>query len=114
MRIQGTPVPSSRAPLDAIHVDSRRQGERRTQDDLREPDDAVLPGIAVKQALQGRNDASIMAEAARGEEIAVGAYANAVQASLPPPTRAIVERHQTDVRDTHDRVSALEQEWRHR
>ena len=68
----------------------------------------------VKQALRGRNDASIIAEAARGEEIAVGAYADAVKASLPPPTRAIVERHQKDVRDTHDRVSALEKEWRHR
>jgi uncharacterized protein (TIGR02284 family) len=68
----------------------------------------------VKHALRGRNDAAIMAEAARGEETAVGAYANAVQASLPPPTRAIVERQQTDVRDTHDRVRALEQEWRHR
>lgn len=68
----------------------------------------------VKQALRGRNDASIIAEAARGEEIAVGAYANAIHAPLALPTRALVERQHTDVRDTHDRVRALEQEWRHR
>jgi uncharacterized protein (TIGR02284 family) len=70
--------------------------------------------IDVKRALRGRNDASIMAEAERGDDVAVAAYAKAVHEALPPPTRVIVEHQQADIQEMHDRVKALAEEWRHR
>lgn len=68
----------------------------------------------VKSAVTGRDDVSIIAETERGENIAVAAYEAALHAPLPPPTESIVRRQYTHVKETHDRVSALEQEWKHR
>jgi uncharacterized protein (TIGR02284 family) len=68
----------------------------------------------VKTAFRGIHDSSILEEAVRGEGSAVKAYETAIAARLPSSAQSLVEKQYQDVRDTHDRVKALEQEWKHR
>ena len=46
--------------------------------------------INIKSAVTGKNDASIIAEAERGEDIAKKAYEEAVKAALPASASAVV------------------------
>ena len=64
--------------------------------------------INIKSVVTGKNDASIIAEAERGEDVAKNAYAEAVKASLPPSASAIVSRQAIKVREVHDRVRSME------
>lgn len=70
--------------------------------------------IAFQSAVRSGDDTSILAEAARGEGIALNAYEAATKRALSGPVHAIVERQRVQVKEAHDRVSALEKEWRHR
>jgi uncharacterized protein (TIGR02284 family) len=60
------------------------------------------------------DDASIIAEAERGEDVAVATYENALATSLPTPVHFVLERQYLRVRHAHDRVRALEKEHDHR
>lgn len=62
----------------------------------------------IKAAITGKNDSTIIAEAERGEDVAKEMYENALKASLPPLTQALVQRQSVMVREAHDRVRALE------
>ena len=64
----------------------------------------------VKGAVTGRDDASIIAEAERGEDTAVAAYQAAMQQPLPSGTDALVQRQHAKVKQVHDRVHALEEQ----
>jgi len=64
--------------------------------------------INIKSVVTGKNDASIIAEAERGEDIAKNAYAEAIKATLPPSVSAIVSRQAIKVRESHDRVRSME------
>lgn len=65
--------------------------------------------INVKAALTGRNEAAIVSECERGEDIAKAAYRRALEGSaLPPQIRDLVDRQYLQVKDTHDRVRNLE------
>jgi len=64
--------------------------------------------INIKSVVTGKNDASIISEAERGEDIAKSAYAEAMKASLPPSASAVVSRQAIKVRDAHDRVRSME------
>jgi len=64
--------------------------------------------INIKSVVTGKNDASIIAEAERGEDIAKNAYAEAIKATLPPSVSAIVSRQAIKVREAHDRVRSME------
>jgi hypothetical protein len=68
----------------------------------------------MKGMVEGHSDATILAEAARGEDGAVRAYESALQTELPPSAEPIVRSQFLDVKDVHDRVKALEEEWRRR
>jgi uncharacterized protein (TIGR02284 family) len=61
----------------------------------------------IKSAVTG-DDLSIIAEAERGEDIAVKAYEEALGSGLPPTTLAVVRQQATRVRAAHDRVRDLE------
>lgn len=61
----------------------------------------------IKSAVTG-DDLSIIAEAERGEDIAVKAYEEALGSGLPPTTLAVVRLQATRVREAHDRVRDLE------
>ena len=49
--------------------------------------------INLKAAITGKDEAAILTECERGEELAVKSYEDALKTDLPPETRAIVERH---------------------
>jgi uncharacterized protein (TIGR02284 family) len=61
----------------------------------------------VKKAVSD-SDSAIMAEAERGEDVAVATYKDALEKDLPSDLRIIVERQYRQVLETHDRVRALE------
>jgi uncharacterized protein (TIGR02284 family) len=63
----------------------------------------------IKSVVTGKNDASIIAEAERGEDVAKGVFENALNEDLPPTTLALVRKQAAQVREVHDRVRALEQ-----
>ncbi len=62
----------------------------------------------IKSAITGKDDASIIAEAERGEDVAKKAYEEAARADLPPTARPIVQQQAMRVREAHDAVRALE------
>ena len=64
--------------------------------------------VDVKAVIMGRDEASVLAECERGEDVAKARYEAALQKELPEPVRAIVERQYRGVLQNHDRVRALE------
>ena len=60
----------------------------------------------VKGAVTGRDDASILNEAERGEDVAVETYRSALTQPLPQSSKTLVERQYTHVKEAHDRVRA--------
>ncbi len=64
--------------------------------------------INIKSAVTGKSDASIVAEAERGEDIAKKAFEDAGKAGLPASASAVVHQQAVRVREAHDRVRAME------
>jgi len=64
--------------------------------------------INIKSVVTGKNDASMIAEAERGEDIAKNAYAEAIKTALPPSVSAVISRQAVKVREAHDRVRSME------
>jgi uncharacterized protein (TIGR02284 family) len=62
----------------------------------------------IKSAIAGKSDSAIIAEAERGEDVAVATYQNAIQSGLPPQLLATVQRQLTEIKSAHDRVRGLE------
>jgi uncharacterized protein (TIGR02284 family) len=67
--------------------------------------------VDVKSMLTGKDDKAILDEVERGEDIAVKAYREALDANLPSDIRAIVERQYQGVRENHDRVRELRERF---
>jgi uncharacterized protein (TIGR02284 family) len=64
--------------------------------------------VDIKQAIMGKDDAAVLAECERGEDVAKTSYQNALKKDLPPHIRAIVERQYQGVLEHHDTVRNLE------
>ena len=65
--------------------------------------------INIKSAVTGEDENAILAEAERGEDMAVANYKDALaDANLPSDVRAIIERQAAQVKDAHDRIRNLE------
>jgi uncharacterized protein (TIGR02284 family) len=64
--------------------------------------------INIKSVVTGKNDASIIAEAERGEDSAKRMYEEALREPLPTQTLALVREQSMKIHDAHDRVRALE------
>jgi uncharacterized protein (TIGR02284 family) len=62
----------------------------------------------VKGAVTGRDDKQIIAEAERGEDVAVSTYQKALEEPLPPAIESVVSRQYQHVKQAHDRVRDLE------
>jgi uncharacterized protein (TIGR02284 family) len=60
--------------------------------------------IDIKGTFSGKDEASILAEAERGEDSAVAAYRDALENELPANLRAIVAAQYAEVQRTHDLV----------
>lgn len=56
----------------------------------------------------GGTDQSLIAEAERGEDVAVSTYRKALEHELPRSSRHLVERQFDQVQQAHDRVRTLE------
>ena len=64
--------------------------------------------VDIKQAIMGKDDAAVLAECERGEDVAKMSYQNALKKDLPAHIRAIVERQYQGVLEHHDTVRSLE------
>ena len=64
--------------------------------------------VDIKQAIMGKDDAAVLAECERGEDVAKSSYQKALAKDLPPSIKAIVERQYQGVLQHHDHVRALE------
>ena len=63
--------------------------------------------VAVKGTLAGYTDKAILDETERGEDNALSAYCEALETSLPPDVRLVVERQYAGVKRNHQEVRAL-------
>lgn len=63
--------------------------------------------IDLKAALTGRDEAAILAEAERGEDVAKNAYENALKEALPPDAQMVVQQQAMHVQQAHDNVKHL-------
>jgi len=62
-----------------------------------------------KSLASGRDEAAIIAECERGEDVAVRAYEQGLGSGLPADLRALVERQFLKVKEAHDQIRSLEQ-----
>jgi uncharacterized protein (TIGR02284 family) len=60
--------------------------------------------VDIKSAITGMDEAAVLTECERGEDVAEQAYENALSKDLPSDVRAIVERHYQGVIRHRDRV----------
>jgi uncharacterized protein (TIGR02284 family) len=105
--------------LFASHADERsRYLAELEQEVLRLGEDPgpmrTLPEIlargwaGAREALGASSRDAVVAACERGEDEAVATYRKALEAPLPEPIHAIVERQYRGVEQAHDRVRALE------
>ena len=64
--------------------------------------------VDVRAAIMGKDEAQVLAECERGEDVAKESYASALRKDLPADIRAIVERQYEGVLQHHDTVRSLE------
>jgi uncharacterized protein (TIGR02284 family) len=62
----------------------------------------------LKSAIAGKSDSAIVAEAERGEDVAVEAYRKALQSDLPSQVHQTIQRQFTQIKAAHDAVRQLE------
>jgi uncharacterized protein (TIGR02284 family) len=63
--------------------------------------------MGLKSALTGSDDHAIIAEAERGEDVAVTSFREALAKDLPSDLRSIVDRQYRDIQSTHNQVRTL-------
>ena len=64
--------------------------------------------VDIKSAITGKDDAAVLAECERGEDVAKASYQKALEKDLPPEVRGIVQRQYQGVLEHHDMVRNLE------
>ena len=69
--------------------------------------------LNLKAMVTGNNDAAIIAECERGEDVAKQAYSNALTKDVPTDVRTIIERQSQEVLTTHNRVRDLKLQTSH-
>lgn len=60
--------------------------------------------LGIKSAVTGKDDHAILAEAERGEDAAKAAYEKAIQETLPPSAKTLIQEQSAKVRQAHDDV----------
>ncbi|GEM47151.1 PA2169 family four-helix-bundle protein [Deinococcus cellulosilyticus] len=63
--------------------------------------------INVRDAITGKDDYAVIAEAERGEDAAIQNYQDVLKEELPSDIRALIEKQYTEVKAAHDRVRDL-------
>ncbi len=69
--------------------------------------------INLKAMVAHQDDAAIISEAERGEDVAVKSYREALTKDLPTDVRQIIEQQAREVQETHNKVRALEIRTQH-
>ena len=64
--------------------------------------------VDIKSAIMGKDDAAVLAECERGEDVAKESYQKALKKDLPADVRAVVQRQYQGVLEHHDMVRNLE------
>jgi uncharacterized protein (TIGR02284 family) len=64
--------------------------------------------INIKSTVTGEDEDAVISECERGEDSAVKNYQEAMEEDLPANLRSIIERQFTQVKESHDRIRALE------
>ena len=64
--------------------------------------------VDIKAAITGKDEAAVLAECERGEDVAKSSYQKALEKDLPPQVRGIVQRQYQGVLEHHDMVRHLE------
>jgi len=64
--------------------------------------------VDIRSAITGKDEAQVLAECERGEDVAKASYENALRKDLPAEIRAIVERQYRGVLQHHDAVRNFE------
>jgi uncharacterized protein (TIGR02284 family) len=64
--------------------------------------------LDIKAGLTGRDEATVIAECERGEDLTTEAYRKALDSDLPSDIRVIVERQFLEVKESHDHIRSLE------
>ncbi len=64
--------------------------------------------INIKAVVTGRDEAAIIAECERGEDVAVRNFREALEKPLAPDLRSLIERQFLQVKEAHDHVRSLE------
>jgi uncharacterized protein (TIGR02284 family) len=68
--------------------------------------------VDVKSLLTGQDDKAVLKECERGEDYAVSSYRNALEKSLPPAVRMVVEKQYQGTLKNHDQVRSLRDQYR--
>lgn len=63
--------------------------------------------INIKAAVTGQDDAAILNECERGEDVAKNAYKDALAADLPSNVASVIQTQATHVQQAHDRIRSL-------
>jgi len=63
--------------------------------------------INIKSAVTGQDDAAILNECERGEDVAKAAYKDALTADLPSNVSSVIQTQATHVQQAHDRIRGL-------
>lgn len=66
--------------------------------------------IQLKSAISSHDDRAILAEAERGEDVAVAAYKDALSKDLAPDVRAVVQQQAAAILVAHNKVKAFRDE----
>jgi len=61
----------------------------------------------LKAHVSGHDDNAIVAEAERGEHVAIVAYDDALNGMLPPTAISLVEAQRDELRAAHQRIRAV-------
>jgi uncharacterized protein (TIGR02284 family) len=64
--------------------------------------------MEIKAGLTGQDEAAVIAECERGEDVAVEVYQKTLGSELPADIRALVERQYLEIKDAHDHIRSLE------
>lgn len=63
--------------------------------------------IDIKSVVTGKDEAAILGECERGEDVAVDSYQNALKEALPSDVNSVIERQYMQVKEAHDRIKGL-------
>lgn len=67
--------------------------------------------VEVRSAVTTRDDAAVLSECERGEDVAKRKYKEALEKDLPENVRSVVRRQSEGVLEHHDRIKAMRDQY---